>query len=77
MLRKIQVSDGRRGDDFGTENNARYSPSGDRILNFDADHTDSGPVLNLLTRRALGIRGNKLRYPWRLLAKDSILSVID
>jgi hypothetical protein len=28
MLRKIEASDGRRGDDFGAENNAGYSPSG-------------------------------------------------
>jgi len=77
MLQKIQASDGRRGDDFGTENNARYSLSGDCVLNFDADHTDSGPVLNLLARCALGIRGNKLGYPQRLLAKDSVLSIID
>jgi len=46
MLRKIEASDGRRGDYFGAENDAGYSPSGDRVLDFDADRTD------LFARRA-------------------------
>ena len=62
ILRKIEASDGRRGDDFEAENDAGYSLSGDRVLDFDADCTDSGPVLDLFARRVLGIQGNKLGY---------------
>ena len=32
------------------------------ILDFDADRTNSGPVLELFARRVLGIQGNKLGY---------------
>ena len=58
MLQKIETSNGRRGDDFGAENDAGYSPSGDRVPDFDVDRTDSGPELDLFARCVLGIRGN-------------------
>jgi hypothetical protein len=78
MFRKIDASDGRRGDGFGAENDAGYTPSGGRVFDFDADRTDSGPVLDLFTRRAFGIRGNRLGYRRRLPAEDSVLSdVVD
>ena len=50
MLRKIKASN-----DFGAENDAGYSPSGDHILDFDADRTDSGAVLDLFAHCVLGI----------------------
>jgi hypothetical protein len=72
----MEASDGRRGDDFRAENDAGYSPSGERVLDFDADHTNSGPVLNLLARRVLGIRDNRLGYRRRLPVEDSVLTLL-
>jgi len=70
MLRKIEASDGGRGDDFKAENEAGYSPSGDHVPDFDVDRTDSRPVLDLFARRALGIRGNTLGYRGQLPGED-------
>lgn len=74
-MRKIDTSNGRRGEDFGAEKEAGYTSCGERVLDFEAlDRADSGPVLDLFTCRALGIRGNKLGDRRRLSAEDSVLS---
>jgi hypothetical protein len=77
--RKIGASDGRRGDDFGAEKDAGYSPSGDRVLDFDADRTDSAPALDLFARR-IGNSKQHHRIPTaatsRLPAEGLVLSEV-
>jgi hypothetical protein len=85
MLRKIEASDGRRADGFEAEKDGGLGIHGGfsssqsierRVLDLDVDRSDSGPVLDLLDRLALRIRGGKLGYRCLLLwlsADDSVL----
>ena len=57
---RIDASDGRRGEDFRGEKDAGYTSCGERILDFDAECTDSVLVLDLFARCAVGIQGNKI-----------------
>ena len=59
-LPRIDASDGRRGENFGEEKDAGYTSCGERVLDFDAECTDSVPVLDLFARCALGVQGNKI-----------------
>ena len=57
---RIDASDGRRGEDFGGEKDAGYTSCGECVLDFDAECTDSVPVLDLFAHCASGIQGNKI-----------------